>query len=632
MKRKFIILSLIMLLAVTIFAACSNNENNSSSKEKSFTISCPTEMIAGERVEITIKKSYDFEMYHKDYQWEIIGENTVGGSFEFEKLDSHSNYTNKFFRAIYPGQVSIRAKNTTSGELISNTVTITVTAETISTIGELKALADTNRTVALGADIDLTGEEWVPINGFKGTLIGAGHKIKNLTLTAVNQPNIGLFGVLEGTVRGLIVENALVNVKGDAGNAGILAGTNKGRIESADVSGSIEAKYYNNVGGIVGVNESGIIKDSVNRTAVNGADNVGGVVGKAVVNQNNAIDGNSNEGTIVGKEKVGGIAGYVTCVRSNATYEVANNENKGEVTGDSQVGGIFGEVYAFYERYNYDNYNSYFSMSVLTNSAEVNGSPTGHDTGGLIGKASRLTLLTTCENTADITGGICVGGFVGYAPDTNIKAIGAENNNTISGDTYVGGFAGQAGVVEDAINNGIVNASSVGAAGEIYLGGVVGYCTGIIGCINNADIEVIQSGKCVGGIAGYIYLSNTDCVRDNSNNANIKAGQCDDVGGIVGYVTCIRSNATYKITDNVNSGKVTGHNEVGGITGYVYAFYERYNYDNYNSYFEIVNCSNEAEIVGNSKVGGICGGYERLKTDANLMDTNTTAYGDLLGQ
>ena len=119
---------------------------------------------------------------------------------------------------------------------------------------------------------------------------------------------------------------------------------------------------------------------------------------------------------------------------------------------------------------------------------------------------------------------------------------------------------------------------------------------------------------------------------DNNINYGTVTGY-NYVGGIVGYLTCVRSNATYQISNNTNKNTVQGNEFVGGIVGYVYGFYQQDGYmSSYSSYFEIVNSTNEAEIVGVEKVGGICGGFNRLKTDANLMDTNTTLYGDKLGQ
>ena len=178
MKKKIFIF-IFAVIAITCLAfgisACGNSGNSNDSnngKEMSFKLICPTEMMAGERIEITFEKSYDFHLYHKDFTWNIIGENTVDGSFEFEDLDKNDNYINQFFRAKLPGTVSIQATNTSNGPLTSDIVTITVKANKISTVDELKGLANTNKTVELGADLDLAGENWTPINGFTGTLIG----------------------------------------------------------------------------------------------------------------------------------------------------------------------------------------------------------------------------------------------------------------------------------------------------------------------------------------------------------------------------------------------------------------------------------------------------------------------------
>lgn len=726
----------------------------------------------------------------------------------------------------------------------------------IDSVSDLTMLSNSENIFILSTDIDLSSEtNWTPIEGFSGTLIGNGHCISNLNIDAVNMKNIGLFGTLNGTVKDLAIEDVNITASGDAGYAGAVAGTNNGIIENVTVSGVVNPEYYNYVGGLVGWNNCGKLINCTNNANVSGMDSVGGIAGSSTVNVDYALSGCVNEGEINGRDNVGGIAGYLTCVRSNATYYISDNTNKNIVTGSNRVGGIFGEVYAFYQRYNYNDYNSYFSMSVLLNEGKITGSDKCNDAGGLIGKATRLTNLTASKNHADISGGICVGGFVGYAPDTNINAAGEENVNTIIGNGKVGGFAGQAAVIENAINSGtiislsafyeddinkgcvggiagecdgiinctnysdivvehsglyigglagyiVVSASNrvnnnqnygtvdgykyvggiagyvtcvrsnatyaisnncnynsvngeshvggifgrvyafyqrynyndynsyfsvsvlknegevvcnqlndyagglIGSAqrisvmttceniadvtggqyvgglvgyapdtnikatgftnnntitgscyvgglagyagvieygnnfgeviatvansdGNIYLGGIAGYCKGIIGCVNNADISVNNGGDCVGGIAGYVYLTNTNTVYDNINYGQISGN--DYVGGIFGYATCTRSNATYKVTANENKNTVVGSKYVGGIAGYVYGFYERYNYNDYNSYFEIVNCTNEAEIVGEEWFGGICGGNSRLKTEEVLINTNTTSYGTILG-
>ena len=630
------ILSLCIAMALTACGGNNNNNNGNPPPEKSFRINCATEMMAGDRIEITITKSYDFKMNHDDYEWKIIGENTVDGSFEFEDLDDSDNYTNKFFRATKPGKVKIQVINTTSGTLISNVVEITVNGNYINTVDELKAIANSDKTYTLGADIDLSEESnWTPIEGFSGILYGDGHTISNLTINSVNVENLGLFGTLLGSVENLSIDNAQITARGDAGKAGIVAGTNEGSISNVTVSGVVAPEYYSNVGGLVGYNNCGRIVNCTNSATVRGANQIGGIVGYTLVNDHNAISQCTNEGTVEGKDNVGGISGYITGVRNNATYQITANTNKNNVSGDNNVGGIFGEVYAFYESYNYNDYNSYFEMSVLTNIAEVTGSATGSSTGGLIGKATRLSLITASDNQADVTGGISVGGFVGYAPDTQINATGAENNNTIKGKALVGGFAGRAGIIKNAINNGEVIATGVlveYGVSRAYLGGIAGFCTGLVGCENNIDIKTNLNGEYVGGLAGYIIVSDHNLVNDNVNNGTVTGYL--NVGGIGGCLTCVRNNASYQLSNNENNGAVSGDTNVGGIFGEVYAFYESYDYRDYNTYFEMTVLTNTAEITGSStgnNTGGLIGKATRLTLLSTCDNTADITGGICVG-
>ena len=500
----------------------------------------------------------------------------------------------------------------------------------ISTVEQLKAIANTPGSYSLANDIDLGGESsWQPIENFSGYLNGNGYSIKNLTINAVNVEDIGLFSILKGTVKDLTIENAQITARGDAGYAGIVAGTNKGTISNVTVSGNIAPEYYSYVGGLVGYNNCGKVVNCTNQATVIGANNVGGIAGSVVVNTNDAITSCTNEGIITGKNNVGGIAGYLTCVQQASTYTVSNNENKNTITGDSRIGGIFGEVYGmdYSEPYfnTYKWYYCYFEISVLTNTAEITGSSTGEDVGGLIGKATRLNLMTTCENMADVTGGICVGGFVGYAPGTNIKATGAKNNSTITGKGKIGGFAGQAGIIENAINNGEIVSTGVmveDSNSRAYVGGIAGYCTGLIGCENNIDIKIESNGDYVGGLAGYVVVSASNRLDNNINYGTVTGYNC--VGGIAGYLTCVQQASTYTVSNNENKNTITGDSRIGGIFGEVYGmdYSEPYfnTYKWYYCYFEISVLTNTAEITGSSTgedVGGLIGKATRL----NLMTT-----------
>ncbi|MBO7196050.1 MAG: hypothetical protein J6V80_01825 [Clostridia bacterium] len=648
MKKVFwrtlivVILSLCLALGLSACGGGNDDDNSGDGKiEKSFTISCPTEMMAGERIEIKIEKSYDFNMYHDDYEWIIVGENTVGGSFEFEMLDPNSNYNNKFFRATTPGTVKIQAVNHTSGTLTSNIVEITVKGNYISTVEEFKAIANTDKPYILGADIDLSDESnWTPIEGFTGSLFGGGHKIINLTIDSVNGENIGLFGTLQGTVQDLIIENASINVRGEKRNVGILAGANKGTVKNVTVDGEISAKYNSYVGGIAGYSENGVINDCTNAATILGANYVGGIVGSVQIYDNDTLNGNENNGEITGKENVGGIAGYLTNLghtQFSSIYTVSDNTNNNEIIGTSNVGGIFGTVCAgqtqknHYSTYFYD----YIEMTLLKNTAEVSAS--GDCVGGLIGYSTRLSKLSLCENIADVSGGNYVGGFAGYAPECNILASDFANLNTITGKGYVGGFAGYAGVIENAVNDGTILSTAViieNSVSRSYVGGIAGYCNGLIECTNNSDIAVTASSSCyVGGLAGYICMIDSEKVNGNENNGEITGKE--NVGGIAGYLTNLghtQYSATYTLCDNTNNNEIIGTSNVGGIFGTVCAgetqknHYSTYFYD----YIEMTLLKNTAAVSASGDcVGGLIGYSTRLSKLSlceNLADVSGENY------
>ena len=128
---------------------------------------------------------------------------------------------------------------------------------------------------------------------FWGILDGNGHKIIGLRIEATNETCLGLFSTLEGTVKNLTLENCEVSAAGMSEKIGILAGENKGTVENVVISGSVNAKYFSCVGGIVGTNQ-GVLQSSVNNGIVKASSNVGGIV----YNNEKTVIGCTNNGTI----------------------------------------------------------------------------------------------------------------------------------------------------------------------------------------------------------------------------------------------------------------------------------------------------------------------------------------------
>jgi len=480
-------------------------------------------------------------------------------------------------------------------------------------------------TFALGADIDLGGMEWTPADYVDATLWGMGHTVSNFKITATGAQNVGLFSTLSGTVRDLNITDATITARGEGTNVGILAGLAKqeggtARIINVTVDGEVNATYCENVGGLVGCSEGATFTNCTNYATVNGNASVGGLCGKATVNnyENKQISASEslvnciNFGVVGGKTNVGGVAGVLSTAVTNVT--VSKNKSTGEVVGTSGVGGLFGKV------------QGVAILAELRNSATVVGGTMGEKTGGIVGDAEGVQSINYCENQGDVTGGKYVGGIVGYAPNAVLRADGIENDNAVSGISYVGGLAGYVGVVHSATNNGTVTTTGISENGWAVLGGIAGYCTGLLDCTNNADVGSAVKGDYVGGLAGLLYLSGSGKCNGNENNGAV-SGMGTGTGGIAGFMsTASGGSATYEISDNENNGAVSGVGYVGGLFGEVNAeafiavSYHKNNAEvtatdacaggivgRANRLTRISFCENHADVTGVNYVGGIAG-------------------------
>ena len=206
-----------------------------------------------------------------------------------------------------------------------------------------------NLNCTLAADIDLTGQDWTPIQGYAGTFDGDGKTITGLTINQSTGSNVGLFASIigGGTVKNLTLDN--VNITAGS-NVGAIAGENWGTIENCSVSGNVKGNGLDSdsyVGGITGKNQ-GTITACHSSATVKGI-NVGGVVGYNaeggvsacystgnVTAIKNSIASYSYAGGVVGQNDY--LANLIACY---ATSDVIGNGNyAGGVVGYNAQGRV----------------------------------------------------------------------------------------------------------------------------------------------------------------------------------------------------------------------------------------------------------------------------------------------------
>ena len=297
--------------------------------------------------------------------------------------------------------------------------------------------------------------------------------------------------------------------------------------------------------------------------------NVGGLVGYS----NSAISYVESTAEIIGFEKVGGIVGCAEV--STVVYE--NLVSHGAVSGGNYTGGIFGALYG----------------------------------------SNNVVYVDESASNSDVHGKAYVGGIAGFIEGKVGSVIQSTTSvGDISGEYYVGGIAGHASRVaisSCSTEGSTISASSCLLANEeyfAYVGGYVGLGYSVDNCINSANIEYLARGKYVGGIAGYITLTVSDC----SNSGNISG--YDFVGGIVGYIS---SPLNCSVINLNNTGNISGKSYVGGLAG-------QWTYANPITLGE---SSNSGAIKGTSYVGGIIG-YFNYSTSSILSAYNLINTGDVV--
>ena len=392
----------------------------------------------------------------------------------------------------------------------------------------------------LTEDIDMTGVEWTPIEGYSKTVIGNGYAIKDLTAP--------LFGTTSASFKGVHLEGINIATN-DAATMGALACTITAtdavlpKVENCSVSGTFTVK---------------------NETYVPATD-----------------DSVAYYGALVGVIKGVTINGCANNATINVERVCAEASTKKPT---SSIGGIVGQLdiftksdatVIFSEAHNLTN-NGAISYSCTKTSDEIY-------MGGCVGISTKENLsvkITNCRNNAAIScsattsGTARIGGIFAYAYSVNSKGAMTEKNvnygavtlgkGTYGSYVYVAGIAAQglSCSVNESQNHGAVTVSADAVCnGNLDLGGVVGRHTTVKldgtdqtsyncnDCINHGTVTmagtVYKNTLRMGGIAGYsqarMYRDKNYGKVEMSGTVTMNAwrgkdGNCT-IAGIVGYKT-----------------------------------------------------------------------------------------------
>ena len=301
-------------------------------------------------------------------------------------------------------------------EPASSTIHISSAQEFIDKIAQ-DGTGTAGRTYILDNDIDFsTISNYVAKENFSGTIIGNGHTIKNLT------SDQGLFVTTTNTasISDLTLENFTITASEN--NTGALVGVNRGDIDDVHViNATINGGSYQDIGGLIGNNQSGDISNSSADVTITGDGGMyGGLVGQVV---NGTITNSSSSGSISGNSVVGGLIGDFS---SGGSASITNSYSTADVTGNTAVGGFIG-------------YMSIGGGSVADSysSGNVNGNSSAENIGGFVGDMNSGTLTNVYaygEVNTDSTNN--VGGFAGEI--TGGSVVNSFWNTTAAGTTAVG--------------------------------------------------------------------------------------------------------------------------------------------------------------------------------------------------
>ena len=353
---------------------------------------------------------------------------------------------------------------------------VITTAEQMGYIKDDLAAGE-KRWFKLGADIDMTGMDWEPLNAASPydkeiDFDGDGHTISNFTCSAASYPSF--FGVLFGKCHDVTFKNATINAS--AKGCGILGGYGgtSGKpceVDKVHVQGSVTSTAGNAVGGLFGTaRECVITRCSADVTLNSVGQQVGGLIG-ADAGLGVRIENCWTSGKVITTSSIaGGICGDIVATGSS----IVNSYSTATVTTQFIFGGIVGRAVAG-QKSNLNNctnqdpqnhfeyciaWNDKLNSDFVPDTAEHYGSA------AVIGQTAFKNYLVGCVRKADLDFSVCEANAAagGYDPYDQEDAD-PEHPMTPGAGNYAFGYHGKASAAGETLSQ---VAQRIGWSAEIW--------------------------------------------------------------------------------------------------------------------------------------------------------------------
>jgi len=367
---------------------------------------------------------------------------------------------------------------------------------------------------------------------FKGSFVGLGHSISNLSIDLTNASNTGNLSNNAGLF------GATGNAATYIGHFALEHSTIKG---GAIVGGAVGYSYsYTTLDNIY-------IKSDVNLISTNSTGGITGVttgaIGATTVKNSHAYANIASTGS-----RVGGLVG------DSWASTIKDSFSGGTISGVGSVGGALGWI------------NGGTTASHLVSSATVTGTQDG--IGGVVGMASAGNSVTYSSASGNVSGRYSVGGFIGSMSNTTVDYSYATG--TVSGTATIGGFAGSVtGSGTSQVSHSYSTGSVTCAGAGSQIGGFAGSNSGRIDESYSTGNVSASSSSDVGGFVGYISTNPWEgpgAIYNSYSTGSVTGGS--NVGGFVGRNNAGTLNSTTGvIVNSYSTGAVTGSSNAGAFIG-----------------------------------------------------------------